>query len=80
MAHGIHQSVMCFFMLYLMYRLENFETTSWLNISDGTRIGCVVVACDILSTYFYVMFNSYHWDWLTVLINCISSLLLFFWT
>ena len=80
MTDGIYQSVMCYFMPYLMYRPANFETMSGLNISDRTRIGCVVAACAILSTNFYVMFNSYNWDWLTVLINCISSLLLFFWT
>ena len=59
MADGIYQSVMCFFMPYFMYRPANFETMSGLNISDRTGIGCVVAACAILSTNFYVMFNSY---------------------
>ena len=59
MADGIYQSVMCFFMPYFMYRPVNFETMSGLNISDRTKTGCVVAACAILSTNFYVMFNSY---------------------
>lgn len=80
MLDGIYQSVMCFFMPYLMYRPANFETMSGLTISDRTRVGVVVAACAIMSSNFYVMLNSYNWDWLTVLINCISSLLLFFWT
>ena len=50
---------MCFFMPYFMYRPVNFETMSGLNISDRTKTGCVVAACAILSTNFYVMFNSY---------------------
>ena len=40
MTDGIYQSVMCYFMPYLMYRPANFETISGLKISDRTRIGC----------------------------------------
>ena len=34
-----------------------------------------VTACDI-----YVLMQQYRWDWLSVLIDCISILLVYFWT
>ncbi|KAK2745542.1 hypothetical protein FQN57_003667 [Myotisia sp. PD_48] len=80
MLDGFYQSVICFFMTYLLYRPGQSITENGLDLSDRTRMG-VFVACNaVLASNTYILLNTFRWDWLTVLINVVSSLLLFFWT
>lgn len=80
MFDGIYQSLMSFFMPYLLYKPANFVTSTGRDLADRTRIGVLVATAAVMSSNFYIMLNSYRWDWLTMLINAISSLLVFFWT
>ncbi|KAL3471806.1 hypothetical protein BJX99DRAFT_236853 [Aspergillus californicus] len=80
MLDGFYQSVMCFFMPYLLYVPANFVTANGRDISDRNRMGILVATCAVISSNTYIIMNTYRWDWLTVLINVISSLLIFFWT
>lgn len=80
MFDGLYQSLMCFFMPYLLYHPANFVTSSGLNINDRTRIGVLVATSAVIASNTYILMNTYRWDWLTVVINAISSLLIFFWT
>ncbi|KAL1998752.1 hypothetical protein VTN02DRAFT_5633 [Thermoascus thermophilus] len=80
MLDGLYQSLMCFFMPYCLYRPATFEHPNGLNINDRMRMGVLVATAAVISSNTYIMLNTYRWDWITVLINAISSLLVFFWT
>lgn len=80
MADGLYQSVICFFMPWLLYRVANFANSSGRDINDTSRMGVLVATCAVLASNLYVMMNTYRWDWFTCLINAISNLLIFFWT
>jgi phospholipid-translocating ATPase len=72
--------LMCFFMPYLLYYVANFQGANGLGIDDRTRIGILVATSAVVASNTYILLNTYRWDWLTVLINVVSSLLIFFWT
>ncbi|GLA13951.1 hypothetical protein AnigIFM62618_011369 [Aspergillus niger] len=80
MLDGFYQSIICFFMPYRLYSVANFQTENGLSIDDRYRVGVLVATCAVVASNTYVMMNMYRWDWLTSLINAISSLLIFFWT
>ncbi|KAI1979803.1 phospholipid transporting ATPase [Ophidiomyces ophidiicola] len=80
MLDGFYQSVVCFFMTYMLYSPAQNVSENGLDISDRMRIGIFVGCCAVVSSNLYILLNTYRWDWLTVLINVISSLLIWFWT
>ena len=80
MADGLYQSVICFFMPYMLFQPANFTTDNGRNINDRSRIGVLVASCAVIASNVYIMLNTYRWDWFTCLINGISCLLIFFWT
>ncbi|OOQ82000.1 Phospholipid-transporting ATPase DNF1 [Penicillium brasilianum] len=80
MFDGLYQSVICFFMPYMLYQAANFATANGRDIADRTRMGVLVATCAVIASNVYIMMNTYRWDWFTCLINAISSLLIFFWT
>ncbi|CAG8334593.1 unnamed protein product [Penicillium nalgiovense] len=80
MGDGMYQSIICFFMPYLLYAPANFVNETGRNINDRARIGVLVASCAVIASNLYIMMNTYRWDWFTSLINAISSLLIFFWT
>ncbi|KAI9933804.1 hypothetical protein MW887_004876 [Aspergillus wentii] len=80
MFDGLYQSLICFFMPYLLYKPARFVTDDGVNINDRTRMGVLVATCAVVASNTYILLNTYRWDWLTVLINVISSLLVFAWT
>lgn len=80
MFDGLYQSLMCFFMPYLLYRPARFQRGDGLSLDDRQQFGILVASAAVISSNTYVLMNTYRWDWLTVLINAVSSLLLYFWT
>ncbi|KAJ5860114.1 uncharacterized protein N7529_007424 [Penicillium soppii] len=80
MSDGMYQSIICFFMPYLLYAPANFVNETGRNINDRARIGILVASCAVIASNLYIMMNTYRWDWFTGLINAISSLLIFLWT
>jgi len=80
MLDGLYQSVMVWFMTYLLFAPATFNTENGRNIDDGKRIGMYSATAAVMVANLYVLFNTYRWDWLTVLINAISTLLVWFWT
>ncbi|PGH34099.1 phospholipid-translocating ATPase [[Emmonsia] crescens] len=80
MLDGLYQSIICFFMTYLIYRPATGVTSNGLDLSDRMRMGVFVACSAVIASNTYILLNTYRWDWLTVLINVISTLLLFFWT
>lgn len=80
MFDGFYQSVICYFMPYMVYAAANFATETGRDISDRTRMGVLIGTCAVIASNTYIMMNTYRWDWFTSLINVISSLLIFLWT
>ncbi|EED19378.1 phospholipid-translocating P-type ATPase domain-containing protein [Talaromyces stipitatus ATCC 10500] len=80
MFDGFYQSLMCFFMPYMLYAPANFQRGDGLVLDDRQQFGILVASAAVIASNTYVLMNTYRWDWLTVLINVISSLLLYFWT
>ncbi|RAH43483.1 phospholipid-translocating P-type ATPase [Aspergillus brunneoviolaceus CBS 621.78] len=80
MLDGFYQSIICFFMPYMLYQVANFQTENGMGIDDIYRVGVLVATCAVVTSNTYVMMNMYRWDWFSTLINAISSLLIFFWT
>lgn len=80
MGDGLYQSIICYFMPYMLYQEANFATENGRDINDRVRMGVLVGACAVIASNTYIMMNTYRWDWFTALINAISSLLIFLWT
>jgi len=71
---------MVWFMTYLLFAPATFNTENGRDIDDGKRIGMYSATAAVVVVNLYVLFNTYRWDWLTLLINAISILLVWFWT
>lgn len=80
MFDGVYQSVMCFFMAYLLFAPATFVTESGLGVADTSRMGVYVASATIAVVNIYVLLNTYRWDWLMLLIVSVSILLIWFWT
>lgn len=80
MLDGVYQSVVCFFMAYLLFAPATFATESGLGVADRSRMGVYVACAAIAVVNIYILLNTYRWDWLMVLIVAISILLIWFWT
>ena len=80
MFDGIYQSLICFFMAYLLFSPATFVTSNGLGLDDRERMGVFVACATIVVVNMYILMNTYRWDWLMVLIVTISVLLIWFWT
>lgn len=80
MFDGIYQSLICFFMGYLLFAPANFVTSSGLNVNDQSRMGVYIACATIVVVNVYVLLNTYRWDWLMLLLVFISIVLIWFWT
>jgi phospholipid-translocating ATPase len=80
MLDGLYQSAIVFFMAYLLFAPAVFVTANGLGIDDAKRIGIFIASTAVIVVNFYILFNTYRWDWLMLLIVAISILLIWFWT
>jgi phospholipid-translocating ATPase len=80
MADGLYQSVLVFWSAYLLFSPANTVSHNGLGLDDVKRMGVYVAVSAVVVVNLYVLFNTYRWDWLTLLIQAISILLFFFWT
>ena len=80
MADGIYQSLICWFMAYLLFAPATFVTENGLNVNDQRRMGVYVACATVVVVNIYVLINTYRWDWLMLLLVAISILLVWFWT
>ncbi|KAH7175458.1 hypothetical protein EDB81DRAFT_635374 [Dactylonectria macrodidyma] len=80
MADGIYQSVMVFFIPYLLFMDGTFVTMNGLNVEDRVRFGAYIAHPAVLTINMYILINTYRWDWLMLLIVVISDIFIFFWT
>jgi len=80
MIDGLYQSVICFYMAYLIFRPANFVTANGLSLDDRERFGVYIGPAAVIAINLYILLNTYRWDWLMCLLVAISILLIWFWT
>ncbi|KAH6679777.1 P-type ATPase-like protein [Halenospora varia] len=80
MLDGLYQSVVCFFVAWLLFRVAGFVTSNGLGLDDRERFGVYVGPAALVVINLYILLNTYRWDWLIVLLVAISVLLVWFWT
>ncbi|CCE27051.1 related to ATPase II [Claviceps purpurea 20.1] len=80
MIDGVYQSVMVFFIPYLLFIPGKSVTFNGLGLEDRLRFGAYVAHPAVLAINGYILMNTYRWDWLMLLIVIISDLFIFFWT
>ncbi|KJZ79388.1 Phospholipid-transporting ATPase DNF1 [Hirsutella minnesotensis 3608] len=80
MLDGIYQSVMVFFIPYLLFISGRSVSFSGLGLEDRLRFGAYIAHPAVLTINGYILINTYRWDWLMLLIVVISDLFIFFWT
>lgn len=79
MLDGLYQSVIAFFFPYLMY-YASFQNHEGLAVDHRFWVGVLVCAIAVTSCNIYVLLQQFRWDWLSLLINALSTLVVFFWT
>src|SRR6202022_1065120 len=77
---GLYQSLMCFYLPYLLYYRGGFVTMSGLDLNSSREIGVFVVCGTITVVNLYIILNQQHWDWLFLLIVSLSVLSVWIWT
>jgi len=80
MLDGVYQSVICFYVTYLLFEPATFVTKNGQDINDHERMGVYVASSVIIVVNTYILLNTYRWDWLMLLLVAISVLLVYFWT
>ncbi|KAI1181113.1 hypothetical protein F4777DRAFT_2583 [Nemania sp. FL0916] len=80
MADGIFQSVITFFIPYLVVYNTPSIAGNGKDVSERLRLGAYIAHPAVITINLYILINTYTWDWLTVLIIVISDLIIFLWT
>jgi phospholipid-translocating ATPase len=80
MVDGIYQSVMVFFIPYLLMINASFITFNGVNVEDRVRYGAYMGHPAVFTINLYIMINTYRWDWIMLLVVAFSNLFVFFWT
>jgi len=80
MFDGLYQSVICFFLPYLLFYRGGFVSESGHQMNAIYDMGAFVFHPIIFCVNFFVTMNEYRWDWLYMLIMTLSTLLIYFWT
>ncbi|KAI9675252.1 MAG: hypothetical protein M1817_001154 [Caeruleum heppii] len=77
---ALYQSLICFYMTYLLFAPATFVTENGRGLNDTSRMGVFVGCAAVTVVNVYVLLNTYRWDWLTTLLVTLSILLIWFWT
>lgn len=80
MLDGLYQSVIVFFMSYLLFSPATFNTENGLNVNDNYRIGVYIANAAVIVVNVYILINTYRWDGIMLGVTLFSILLVFFWT
>jgi phospholipid-translocating ATPase len=80
MIDGVYQSLVAFYFVYELFASGTFVTASGLDLAEYRRMGIYAATAAVCAANIYVLYNSYRWDWLMLLIIAISTLLVWFWT
>jgi len=77
---GIYQSVMVFYIPYLVVFNARPITFNGLDMIERYRLGAYIAHPAVLVINGYILLNTYRWDWIMLLVVAISDLFVFFWT
>jgi phospholipid-translocating ATPase len=80
MTDGLYQSLICFYMAYLLFEPGNFVTHNGMDIGDRERFGVFIAPAAVTVINTYILLNTYRWDWLMVTLVVVSILLVWFWS
>lgn len=80
MLDGIYQSIMVFYIPYLLFMPARPVTENGLGVDDRYRFGAYIAHPAVLTINAYILMNTYRWDWLMLLIVALSDIFIFFWT
>jgi phospholipid-translocating ATPase len=80
MIDGLYQSVIVYYVPYLIFYTARPVTDSGLDVMDRMRFGVYVAHPAIFAINMYIMINTYQWDWILLLVVCISDLFIFVFT
>lgn len=80
MIDGLYQSLIAFYFCYEIFANGIFASSNGLDLAEYRRMGIYALTAAVCAANIYVLYNSYRWDWLMLLIIVISTLLVWFWT
>lgn len=80
MFDGLYQSLMCFFMPYLLFAAANFNAESGLSLNDNRQMGVYIANSAVIVVNTYILMNMYQWDAIMTTVSVVSILLIFAWT
>ncbi|PVH99245.1 phospholipid-translocating P-type ATPase [Periconia macrospinosa] len=80
MIDGAYQSAIAFYFVYLVFSPATFATENGLDLAELKRMGITVATIAVCAANFFVLFNTFRWDWIMVLVVIISTLFIWFWT
>ncbi|ODV69561.1 phospholipid-translocating P-type ATPase [Hyphopichia burtonii NRRL Y-1933] len=79
MLDGLYQSVISFFFPYLLFYMS-FQNPQGLAVDHRFWIGVVAACISVTACDIYVLLQQYRWDWLSLLIDALSILVVYFWS
>ncbi|KAK6361092.1 hypothetical protein TWF730_004841 [Orbilia blumenaviensis] len=80
MFDGIYQSVITFYMTYLLFAGGGFTSSNGRMLNNREQMGVYAASACIVVVNVYVLMNQYRWDYLFLGIVSFSILLIWFWT
>ncbi|KAF3203909.1 hypothetical protein TWF191_002515 [Orbilia oligospora] len=80
MFDGIYQSVITFYMTYLLFSGGGFTSSNGRMLNNREQMGVYAASACIVVVNVYVLMNQYRWDYLFLGIVSFSILLIWFWT
>lgn len=80
MADGVYQSVITFFIPYLVVTNTPTIAGNGKDVIERLRLGAYIAHPAVITINLYILINTYTWDWVTVLIIGLSDLIIFFWS
>lgn len=80
MFDGLYQSLICFFLPYLLFAPASFNSESGRSLNDNRQLGVYIANASVVVVNVYIMMNTYRWDWVMILVTSISTLFVFAWT
>nr|UJH94547.1 Dnf1 [Starmerella bombicola] len=80
MGEGFYQSFVCFFFPYFCYSDGRFVDPNGHPANHRFWMGLASCSLSVMSCNLYVITNQYRWDWVSVVVNVISTLVVWIWT
>lgn len=80
MFDGLYQSVIVFFMAYLLYRPGTFLAEAGPPVTSPGQMGIYVGTAAVVVVNAYILMNMYRWDYATLFVATLSILFFVGWT